>query len=134
MIDLDASPSPDEVLNCVAYWQSELALTHWDFTVICEAGRERHVAHCSKWDGMYCEGELYFDHTRIPRRELDAIVVHELACHPLLWPIATVAETMAGKNRRLRALVSLAEEQATSILERIILRLAGDRPGGIRRG
>lgn len=120
-------PTWQEVLDRVAYWQVELGLRHWDFKVICDPGMEKHVAHCSDWDGEYLTGTLYFDPDRIPRGELDAFVIHEMCCHPLLWPISAVAERMAGKNKRLVSLVRLAEEQATNTLERVILKLVGER-------
>lgn len=123
--------TPQKARARFRHYQRRLDLTHWDIRLRFRP-REPHRAHClvtrAAWDADYLEGEVFLDLARIAPRYLDGFILHELAGHPIWWPLGQAAETMAGRNQRLLRLVRRAEEQSTTMLERVLCRAFGVEP------
>lgn len=103
----------------VRHWRIKLGLQAWDLKVHL-ASIGGHSADCS-CNPEYMEATLRFDPIKISPKDLDCYVVHELL-HIYVWPLAHVAETLAGKDDKLLEWVRTQEEALVTHLERLILR------------
>jgi hypothetical protein len=110
-----------KVRGRVDYWRRKLGLMDYKLRVRFDRPAEKHQAHAWLWDHTYMEGELYFSLAKIEPRQLDAVIVHELS-HLVSWPLAAVADAMAGKSKKLKRVVEQAEEETTVRIERLLCR------------
>ena len=113
-----------QVIACVAKWRKILHLEDWAIEVqVKSLKRETDgVAHNQAMH-EYRQAILRFDPHHIPPDMLDATVAHELLhCH--VWPLAHVAETLAGTNKKHLEWSRVEEESLTTRLERIVIALA----------
>jgi hypothetical protein len=123
-----------KVRGRVRHWQHLLGLDHWSIRLKFAPKTPEKGDHASvqipraDWDADYLEAIIYFDLLRIPERGLDSYILHELAAHPVWWPMSQLAYEWAGNNRRLRAAVRRHEEQSTVMLERVLCRAFGVTP------
>lgn len=111
-----------QVLARVKHWRPRLLLERWAVSV--EVGpdhEEQSEASCIARP-EYLTMDLRFDPAQITAEELDAYVVHELL-HAYIWPLANLAERMAGDDAAKREAVRVEEESLATNLERVVIAL-----------
>lgn len=106
----------------VRRWRTRLLLERWAVQVeVGEDTEEQSEASCIARP-EYLTMDLRFDPAKIDPAELDAYVVHELL-HAYIWPLANLAERMAGDDPAKREAVRVEEETLATALERVVLAL-----------
>lgn len=116
------APTPHQIRRRVRYWQRRLDLTGWSVKIEIGPDAEGASASCLA-QPEYRSATVRFDPAKIPAEELDAFCVHEL-CHCLVWPLANAAHVMAGGDGPKEEWVRTMEEELTTALERLIVKLA----------
>ena len=107
-----------QVETKVRHWRTRLGLQAWDLKVEL-ASIGSHSADC-QCDPEYMQAKVRFDPIKIPLDELDSYVVHELL-HIYVWPLAHVAETLAGSDPKLLEWCRIQEERLVTDLERLVV-------------
>lgn len=110
----------------VRRWRTRLLLERW--TVGVEVGpdlEEESEASCIARP-EYLTMTLRFDPAKIEPGELDAYVIHELL-HAYIWPLANLAERMAGDDPAKQEAVRVEEETLATALERVVVALTRGR-------
>ena len=115
-------PTRRAVKERVTHWRQRLGLDGWAFGLRFETDADGTIAGCIA-EPEYRQATLYFDLRQMHRDDLDHMVVHEML-HAVAWPLANVAQTLAGKDRAKLEWVRTMEEGLVTDLERIVLRLS----------
>lgn len=126
------SLTPEQITERLEYWRKELGYDAWFFTVVCAKPPTGDIA-TAYVQPEYKLASFEFDPEEIDEPELDAYIVHEMGAHIATWPLMKAAEIAAGKNKKLKHMVEVANEATTTQVERMILRLKGFPYGGTRR-
>ena len=107
----------------VRYWQKVLGLKGWKIAVTFDKDTtDGSEAYCIA-SPEYRSARLNFDLAHLTDENVDAYVIHE-ALHPLVWPLANIAQTLAGDDKGKQEWVRTVEESLVTDLEQIILRLS----------
>lgn len=106
-----------QAVRAVKKWQKVLHLEDWTLTVIvapqndCEA--------CCLASPEYRAAKIMFDPVKVAPDELDTYAKHEMI-HCVVWPLASVAHTLAKDDAVALEWVRQAEEGLTTALEAIL--------------
>ena len=120
--------TPAEIEAAVAAWQARLGLVDWKLTV--KVGRFRTARRAAaEVEVEYKSAVLYFNPAGMEKfgDELHETVVHELA-HIPNWGLSRLAERYAGSDTEKLDRINDELEIATTLTERMVLRLTGGRP------
>jgi hypothetical protein len=127
--------APEVIRTRLEFWRKELGYDNWFFLVFTDSPHpDGYRGTCGPVQREYRVATFRFDPEKIEDWELDGIIVHEMAAHITTWPWAAVAEIAAGRDKKLKHMVEVANEAMTSDIERLILRLKGLPYGGTIEG
>lgn len=111
----------------VRKYQRLLGLTDWEIEISFE--ELEHRADCEARP-EYREAFLRFDVSKIKPKQIDDFAAHELA-HCIVWPLASLAEQMAGDDPTKQEMVRFFEEELTTKLGDLCVEAEEAREGAI---